>query len=86
MLWFIYLHNAMKVSLRLLAALLPAIAGLVSGCAHDHHSDREFTPEELAELERKWGMEVMLLPFTLFFYVVDWNSVLMRVISGDSRA
>jgi hypothetical protein len=48
----------MKISLRLLAALLPAIAGLVSGCGHDHHSDREFTPEELAELERKWGMEV----------------------------
>jgi agmatinase len=48
----------MKVSLRLLTALLPAIAGLVSACGHDHHSDREFTPEELAELERKWGMEV----------------------------
>lgn len=50
----------MKVSWRLAAALLPAIAGLVSGCGHDHHSDKEFTPEELAELERKWGMEVCL--------------------------
>lgn len=51
----------MKVSWRLAAALLPVIAGLVSGCGHDHHSDKEFTPEELAELERKWGMEVCFI-------------------------
>ena len=60
----------MKVSLRLLAALLPAIAGLVSGCAHDHHNDREFTPEELAELERKWGMEVRFYHLRCF-WVLD---------------
>ncbi|KAB5558705.1 arginase family-domain-containing protein [Coniochaeta sp. 2T2.1] len=49
----------MKFSLPLTAAaVLPAVAGLVSGCGHDHrHADREFTPEELNELERKWGME-----------------------------
>lgn len=50
----------MKISLRLLAALLPAIAGLVSGCAHDDDR-KDFSPEELAELERKWGMEVCFM-------------------------
>jgi hypothetical protein len=53
----------MRVSWRLAAALglIPAITGVVSGCGHDQHSDREFSPEQLAELERKWGMEVWLL-------------------------
>ena len=56
----------MKFSIPLTAAaFLPAIAGLVSGCGHDHHSDKEFTPEELNELERKWGMEVRLPPANL---------------------
>ena len=44
------------------AVLLPAIAaGVVSACGHDHEHHakaKDFTPEELAELERKWGMEV----------------------------
>jgi hypothetical protein len=44
------------------AAVLSAIAGVVSGCAHDHSNGRDFTPEELAELERKWGMEVIIPP------------------------
>ncbi|KAI5459986.1 arginase family-domain-containing protein [Mariannaea sp. PMI_226] len=35
---------------------LLALAGLSSACAHDH-DDKEWTKEELEELDRKWGYE-----------------------------
>lgn len=34
------------------------LAGMVSACGHHHHDDKEWTKEELEELERKWGHEV----------------------------
>lgn len=40
----------------LLGALL--FAGLCAGCGGDNHDDKEWTKEELAELEAKWGFEV----------------------------
>jgi agmatinase len=39
-----------------LLAVLP-LAGLTLGCGH-HHDDKEWTAEELAELEAKWGFDV----------------------------
>jgi agmatinase len=38
---------------------LLALTGLASACAHDH-DDKEWTKEELDELEAKWGYEVCL--------------------------
>lgn len=40
---------------------LLALAGLSAGCGHDH-DDKEWTQEELAELQAKWGNEVGLYP------------------------
>lgn len=34
-----------------------ALAGLATACSHDH-DDKEWTKEELDELEQKWGYEV----------------------------
>jgi agmatinase len=31
---------------------------LSAGCEHDGHEGREWTTEELAELEAKWGTDV----------------------------
>ncbi|KAJ3511725.1 hypothetical protein NM208_g15398 [Fusarium decemcellulare] len=39
---------------------LLALAGLATACAHDH-DDKEWTKEELDELEAKWGYEVCLM-------------------------
>lgn len=36
---------------------LLSLAGLAAACAHDH-DDKEWTKEELDELEAKWGYEV----------------------------
>lgn len=36
---------------------LLTMAGLATACAHDH-DDKEWTKEELDELEQKWGYEV----------------------------
>ena len=33
-------------------------SSLSAGCSHEKHDDREWTKEELAELEAKWGNEV----------------------------
>ncbi len=41
----------------ILLAVLAAGARLTRGCNHHGH-DQDFTPEQLAELERKWGFEV----------------------------
>lgn len=35
-----------------------AFASLAAACGSHGHDDREWTAEELAELEFKWGMEV----------------------------
>lgn len=37
---------------------LLTLGGLASACGHDHHDDKEWTKEELADLEAKWGYEV----------------------------
>lgn len=31
---------------------------LSAGCGHEKHDEREWTKEELAELEAKWGFDV----------------------------
>lgn len=31
---------------------------LSAGCSHEKHDEREWTKEELAELEAKWGTDV----------------------------
>lgn len=31
---------------------------LSAGCSHEKHDEREWTKEELAELEAKWGFDV----------------------------
>ena len=36
---------------------LLSLAGLAAACAHEH-DDKEWTKEELDELEAKWGYEV----------------------------
>ena len=42
--------------------LLPALVAFarLAGACGDHGHDKDFTPEELAELERKWGFEVRI--------------------------
>ncbi len=42
--------------------LLPALVAFarLAGACGDHGHDKDFTPEELAELERKWGPEVRM--------------------------
>lgn len=40
------------------AALVLACASVAAGCGGHGHDDHEWTAEELAELEYKWGMEV----------------------------
>jgi hypothetical protein len=49
------------------ALLFAALASLAAACGHHQHDDHEWTAEELAELEHKWGMEVsyLFLPLTL---------------------
>lgn len=42
------------------ALLVAALASLVGACGNHQHDDHEWTAEELAELEQKWGMEVSL--------------------------
>lgn len=37
---------------------LLALSGLSNACGHDHHDEKEWTKEELADLEAKWGFEV----------------------------
>ena len=37
---------------------LLSLGALCNACSHDNHDDREWTKEELAELEAKWGYEV----------------------------
>lgn len=37
---------------------LLALGGLTRACGHDHHDDKVWTKEELADLEAKWGYEV----------------------------
>lgn len=48
-----------ELRLQLIMKLLNvlALAGLATACAHDH-DDKEWTKEELDELEQKWGYEV----------------------------
>lgn len=41
--------------------LTAALASLAAACGSHKHDDHEWTAEELAELERKWGMEVRKL-------------------------
>lgn len=43
---------------------LLAMAGLATACAHDH-DDKEWTKEELQELEDKWGYEVCFLSVSI---------------------
>lgn len=38
--------------------LTAVLASLAAACGSHNHDDHEWTVEELAELERKWGMEV----------------------------
>lgn len=40
------------------ALLTAALASLAAACGNHKHDDHEWTAEELAELEHKWGMEV----------------------------
>lgn len=35
-----------------------ALASLAAACGNHAHDEREWTAEELAELESKWGAEV----------------------------
>lgn len=35
-----------------------ALASLAAACGNHAHDEREWTAEELAELEAKWGAEV----------------------------
>lgn len=53
--------------------LLPVftLAGLALGC-NDHHDDKKWTAEELAELEAKWGFDVSSL-FLHFPGIVTHN-------------
>ena len=37
------------------------LAGLTSACGHDHGDEKEWTKEELEELEARWGYEVRLI-------------------------
>lgn len=38
-----------------------------AGCGHDKHGGREWTKEELAELEAEWGTDVSFF----FFFAAD---------------
>ncbi|KAK4211941.1 putative mitochondrial precursor [Rhypophila decipiens] len=40
-----------------LSAVLAAAGSVVNACGGSHDHDRDFSPEELAELEKKWGFE-----------------------------
>lgn len=52
--------------MRGLRLLTGAVLASLAGACGDHHDDgHEWTAEDLAELEYKWGMEVSLL--RLFF-------------------
>lgn len=48
------------------------LASLAAACgSHNHDDGHEWTAEELAELERKWGMEVSKpLSFRLYLYTL----------------
>jgi hypothetical protein len=50
-----YELNSLLLIMKLLNLL--TMAGLATACAHDH-DDKEWTKEELDELEQKWGYEV----------------------------
>lgn len=59
----------------LVTAVLASLAA-ACGSGHNHHHDdgHEWTAEELAELERKWGMEVSKpVPFRLYLYTL-WKT------------
>lgn len=36
------------------------LASLTAACGHDHGDEKEWTKEELDELEARWGYEVRL--------------------------
>lgn len=56
--------------MRALGALL-VLASLAAACGGGHrHDDHEWTAEELAELEHKWGMEVSS---GVFFFSLLFN-------------
>lgn len=46
--------------------LLVALASLAAACGNHGHDGREWTAEELADLETKWGMEVRFCHSYLF--------------------
>lgn len=52
--------------------LTAALASLAAACGSHNHDDHEWTAEELAELERKWGMEVKQSFFLLFLW---WSNI-----------
>ena len=41
------------------------LARVCTACAGGHDDDQEWTRDELAELEAKWGEEVWLAPLSL---------------------
>lgn len=46
-------------------------ASLSAGCSHEKHDEREWTKEELAELEAKWGTDVS---FFHSFGEIRWST------------
>lgn len=60
------------------------LAGLTGGCGH-HHDDKEWTKEDLAELEAKWGFDVSSLSYFFLLYIYSPSDSGHSVASAHSR-
>lgn len=59
-----------------------ALASLAAACGNHAHDEHEWTAEELAELEHKWGMEVSYC-WLSGFLVLPLLEQLYFVVSGE---
>lgn len=56
--------------------VVAALASLAAACGNHAHDQREWTADELAELEHKWGMEVSCPLVAPFFFFSFFFSIL----------
>lgn len=70
--------------MRFLGPIL-ALASLAAACGSHGHDDHEWTAEELAELEHKWGMEVRSAAQHCDFYFLPMGTLFLGQCPGNHR-